>query len=193
MGFMGRLHGTEWFCRVRPVLDYQWLSGVPVVDIVLRGSIVLLPFSTHSFPPCLPPAEQLTHTNTHVCTHEDWLEIKLQARSTRNLDDWMSGKAEIQIVNQSDAQSLCSPHHHLIRGPPMSLKFPVHWVAPHKECHQHCTGFVDHIRYDHVLPAPSFSTFFQINIFQLQRPYHKKANISSNFFILNVISLWFPF
>lgn len=105
----------------------------------------------------------------------------------------MSVEAEIQIVNQSDSESLCSPHQHLIRGPPMSLKFPVHWVAPHKECHPHCTGFVDHIRYDHVLPAPYCSTFFQINMkFQPQRPYlKKKENTFSCFLILNVIFLWF--
>lgn len=32
-----------------------------------------------------------------------------------NLQDWTPVEAEIQIVNQSDAVSLCSPHHHLIR------------------------------------------------------------------------------
>lgn len=110
--------------------------------------------------PSLPVSHQLSNSHTHarphthVCTHGDRLELKLQDSPRRNLHDWTSVEAEIQIVDQSGSVSLRSPHHHLIRRPPMSLKFPVCLVAPCKECHQHCTGFVDHIRYDHVLPTP---------------------------------------
>lgn len=130
---------------------------VSLGQTVLSGSAVNQPYT---FLPSLSPTSWATHTPTHTCTHGDRLELKLQDSPERNLHDWTSVEAEIQIVNQSDSVSLRSPHQHLIRRPPMSLKFPVRLAAPCKECHQHCTGFVDHIRYDHVLPAPSVPHFF---------------------------------
>lgn len=145
--------------------------------LVLQGSgrtetptVVRCPWAKHTvnqpytFLPSPSPTSWVTHTPTHTCTptctHEDRLELKLQDSPERNLRDWTSVEAEIQIVNQSDSVSLRSPHHHLIRRPPMSLRFPVRLAAPCKECHEHCTDFVDHIRYDHVLPAPSALNFF---------------------------------
>lgn len=163
MGFAGHDRGIDWFCRIVSALQHRQLSGVPGPGTVLSGSAVNQPYT---FLPSLSPTSWATHTHmhvhthmhtpphTHVCTHGDRLELKLQDSPRRNLHDWTSVEAEIQIVDQSGSVSLRSPHHHLIRRPPMSLKFPVCLVAPCKECHQHCTGFVDHIRYDHVLPAP---------------------------------------
>lgn len=166
MGFTGRHHGNDWFCRVLTALQHRQLSGVPGPDTVLSGSAVNQPYT---FLPSLSPTSWAAHTHTYthtpthmctpthtcICTHWYRLELKRQDSPRRNLHDWTSMEAEIQTVNQSDSVSLRSPHHRLIRRPPMSLKFPVSLVAPCKECHQHCTGFVDHIRYDHVLPAPS--------------------------------------
>lgn len=93
-----------------------------------------LTIRSHSFLPCLPPAEQHTHKHTHVCTHGDRLELKLQASPRRSRHHWMSVHAEIQIVNQSDStpRPLPSPQN-LIRRHPTSLKFPVCLVAPLKK------------------------------------------------------------
>lgn len=162
IGFTGTglRRGSNWFCRVLATLQHQQLSGVPGPNTLLRSSAVNQPYT---FLPSPSPTSWVTHTPTHpctpTCTHEERLELKLQDSPERNLRDWTLVEAEIQIVNQSDSVSLRSPHHHLIRRPPMSLKFPVRLAAPCKECHEHCTGFVDHIRYDHVLPAPSALNF----------------------------------
>lgn len=125
----------------------------------------------------LPPAEWLTLLHVHTCTHAhphahtgESLELKWQDGPEGNLHDWTSVEAEIQMVNQWGAVGLCSPHHHLIRWPPMSLRFLLCLAAPCKECHQHCTGFVDHIRSDYVLPI--CPPFFRIDIiFYSSRPF----------------------
>lgn len=115
----------------------------------------------HLFSLYLPPAQQLTHVHVPVhnltCGRRDKLKLTRQESPEGKLHDWTSVQAKFQILDQSEAISLCSPHQHLIRCRPMSLRFLVHLAAPCKECNQHHTGFVDHIRVDKVLPiCPSF-------------------------------------
>lgn len=136
------------------------MSGVPVPDSTQWFSCKL----TISIP-SLPLSLQLSRTHMHpltsACACSQGPIKTLQLTQWEVSPDWLLVERQIQTANQWDLWSVCSPHHDLIKPPPMSLRFPGRWAAPKNV--PHCTPSIDHIRSDLVSPLPSAPLIFRLS------------------------------
>lgn len=115
--------------------------------------------------PFLPLSHQLSRTHMHpptsACARSPGPIRTLQLTQRAEAHDWLLVERQIQTANQWDLWCVSSPHHDLIKPPPMSLRFPGHWAALKNV--PHCTRSIDHIRSDRVSPLPSAPLIFRLS------------------------------